>query len=89
MYEKGTQTIRDIVYESVKDSVSLDSTPETLNWGQVQEQLRQIQGEKDPSWNISIEEASPLEVKYSAESENGEYLVTGIIEGTLEGLEYF
>lgn len=89
MYRRDTEEIRDLVYESVKSTVSLDSSLNSLRWGGIRERLRQKQEKENPIWEVSADQVSALRVEYTAESEDGNYVLSGEVKGTMEDLDQF
>lgn len=85
-----TSRLLDVVYESEKDYVDSNFSLNDYGWGEVREELRQIEWRREDnpiSWEIEAKQLNPFHVSYSARFE--EYLIEGVIEGRLEDMDYF
>jgi hypothetical protein len=85
-----TSELLDLVYESRKDCMTSNFKLSDHKWGNIREELRQIDWnyeEGSIGWEIEAEQTSVFDVGYSARFED--YLIEGVIEGRIENMDYF
>lgn len=88
MNDLSTEDVRDLVYESVNDSVQFNSSITDMSWGEIKEELRQLQGsDVELNWSYSEVQETLLGVNYIVEADD--YVLEGEIKGRREAMDYF